>query len=89
MRINWNYAKVPFINGLEITPAMDSWLSPWPWRALSRSLGAAGHGQGSMSAVRQASVEGMPRSAARRSAIASRRRIRPAIASLVSGGSAS
>jgi len=42
-----------------------------------------------MSAVRQASVDGRPRSDARRSAIASRRRIRPAIASLVSGGSAS
>ena len=42
-----------------------------------------------MSAVRHASVLGSPRSWARRSAIASSRRIRPAIASLVSGGSAS
>ena len=39
----------------------------------------------SISGVRLASVFGMPRSAARLSAIASRRRIRPATASLVSG----
>ena len=42
-----------------------------------------------MSGVRLASVSGMPRSCARLSAIASSRRIRPAIASLVSGGTCS
>jgi hypothetical protein len=42
-----------------------------------------------ISGVRLASVLGRPSSMARRSAMASRRRIRPAIASLVSGGSAS
>ena len=42
-----------------------------------------------MSGVTTASVSGMPRSRARLSASASSRRIRPAIASLVSGGSAS
>ena len=45
--------------------------------------------QASMSGVTAASVSGMPRSRARLSARASRRRMRPAIASLVSGGSAS
>jgi hypothetical protein len=40
----------------------------------------------SMSGVRLASVPGIPSSAARRSAIASSRRIRPATASLVIGG---
>ena len=43
----------------------------------------------SISGVTAASVSGMPRSRARLSARASSRRIRPAIASLVSGGSAS
>jgi len=50
---------------------------------------APGGHKDSMSTVRQASVLGRPKSPARRSAIASRRRMRPAIASLVSGGSAS
>ena len=48
-----------------------------------------GHASSSMSAVTADSVSGMPRSAARLSAMCSSRRIRPATASLVIGGSAS
>ena len=43
----------------------------------------------SMSGVRDASVSGTPSSSARLSAIARRRRMRPAMASLVSGGTCS
>ena len=51
--------------------------------------GPAGQASSSISAVTADSVSGMPRSAARLSAMCSRRRIRPATASLVIGGSAS
>ena len=54
-----------------------------------RRLGPAGQASSSISAVTADSVSGMPRSAARLSAMCSSRRIRPATASLVIGGSAS
>jgi len=57
--------------------------------AINAALNAAAevYSSSSISALRLASVLGMPSSAARLSAVASSRRILPATASLVSGGS--
>ena len=67
--------------------------STWPRDAVTSFLGhrCASHqsSSASISGVSEASVSGMPSSSARLSAIASSRRIRPAMASLVSTGSCS
>ena len=60
-----------------------------PDDAAAGLLGRVVQASSSISAVTADSVSGMPRSAARLSAMCSSRRIRPATASLVIGGSAS